>query len=162
MIITCTQCGANYEDVNRWTICPHGPLDAPHDAYCRKHDLAPCPICDPTKTNPLVKAAPQSHTPGPLEVIGNFKVADLDLEECELFEITTAHEPYQDFSTTGYAFSKEDAKLYAASPDLLDACRAAHNWLREYHTQHGSPMDEGLLGLFDQIEISLKKATVCN
>jgi hypothetical protein len=38
---------------------------------------------------------------------------------------------------------------------LIAACKAAHLWLREYHTQMGSPMDEGVLGLFDQLEIAI-------
>ena len=38
---------------------------------------------------------------------------------------------------------------------MLFRSKAAHSWLREYHTQMGSPMDEGVLGLFDQLEIAI-------
>jgi len=55
MVVECPTCHAIYDDTVRWTICPHGPLSGPHDAYCRKHDLSPCPICDPTAINPLIK-----------------------------------------------------------------------------------------------------------
>lgn len=41
-IVQCEQCGLVYDDVNRWTICPHGPLWAPVEAYCRKCDLVFC------------------------------------------------------------------------------------------------------------------------
>ena len=52
MHVTCNKCGEYYNDENRWTLCPHGPLHGPNK-YCRKHDLDPCPICDPSQTNPL-------------------------------------------------------------------------------------------------------------
>ena len=55
MNVKCEKCGVVYDDASRWTICPHGPLNAPHDSYCRKHDLAPCPFCNPAAVNPLVK-----------------------------------------------------------------------------------------------------------
>lgn len=37
-----TGCGRLYDDAEQWTICPHGPLWAPPDAYCREHDLVNC------------------------------------------------------------------------------------------------------------------------
>lgn len=40
MIVQCSVCGRRYQDVSRWTICPHGPLDAAVDDYCTMHDLA--------------------------------------------------------------------------------------------------------------------------
>lgn len=46
MTIQCEKCGKVYDDVGRWTICPHGPIWAPHDAYCPKHDLVFCHICE--------------------------------------------------------------------------------------------------------------------
>ena len=42
--------------------------------------------------------------------------------------------------------------------ELLAACREAMSWLREYHTQMGSPMDEGVFGLTDQLEDAIAKA----
>lgn len=35
-------CGRLYDDAEAWTICPHGPLWAALDAYCRQHDLVDC------------------------------------------------------------------------------------------------------------------------
>lgn len=50
--------------------------------------------------------------------------------------------------------------LIAAAPDLLEACKQSMSWLREYHTQMGDPMDEGVFGLADQLEAAIAKATV--
>ena len=49
MVIRCEKCYSFYNDENQWTICPHGPLWAPLNAYCKKHDLVDCVIC---KENP--------------------------------------------------------------------------------------------------------------
>lgn len=38
----CEQCEHGYDDENCWTICPHGPLWAAVDAYCRECDLVNC------------------------------------------------------------------------------------------------------------------------
>jgi hypothetical protein len=59
-------------------------------------------------------------TLGPCEVIGQMSVDQLDLDECKLFEITTQHAPFTDFSTLGYAFDEADAKRFAASGELLE------------------------------------------
>lgn len=48
MYIQCPNCGRNYDDEHCWTICPHGPLWAPLDSYCLKHDLVNCFICKET------------------------------------------------------------------------------------------------------------------
>lgn len=67
MITQCPDCGKVYDDTNRWTICPHGPLHAPAKAYGSKHDLAPCPLCDSTATNPLFRPAEEmQHIPAKL------------------------------------------------------------------------------------------------
>jgi hypothetical protein len=44
VIVRCDRCERNYDDATQWTICPHGPLWAAHDAYCREHDLVDCPF----------------------------------------------------------------------------------------------------------------------
>jgi len=59
-------------------------------------------------------------------------VADLDLEDCKLFEITTKHAPFADFSTVGYAFDEADAKRFAASGEMLAALKRAGKVLWEY------------------------------
>lgn len=56
MIVACPECGVRYDDFDRWTICPHGPLGGPN-RYCRQHDLDPCPFCEPGAVNPLVRPA---------------------------------------------------------------------------------------------------------
>ncbi len=38
MYVRCEQCGRGYDDVNRWTICPHSPLGFPIDDLCPKCD----------------------------------------------------------------------------------------------------------------------------
>lgn len=45
MTIKCNLCGRIYNDATRWTLCPHGPLWAAHDAYCPQHDLVDCSVC---------------------------------------------------------------------------------------------------------------------
>jgi hypothetical protein len=40
----CETCGHYYDDEFCWTQCPHGPLWAPLDAYCREHDLVNCKL----------------------------------------------------------------------------------------------------------------------
>ena len=70
MVVVCRDCGTVYDDAARWTICPHGPLGQPPASYCPKHDLAPCPLCDPTAVNPLVRPLPAG--PG----LGNVAVPD--------------------------------------------------------------------------------------
>ncbi len=45
MTVRCETCGSTYDDSECWTICPHGPLWAASDAYCKKHDLVDCFIC---------------------------------------------------------------------------------------------------------------------
>lgn len=47
MIVQCPTCRSRYDDADRWTICPHGPLWAPSGAYCMLHDLVNCTICVP-------------------------------------------------------------------------------------------------------------------
>lgn len=42
MIVRCENCKRLYDDAECWTICPHGPLWAAHDAYCLEHDLVNC------------------------------------------------------------------------------------------------------------------------
>lgn len=42
----CETCGHYYDDEFCWTICPHGPLWAAVDAYCREHDLVNCKLCN--------------------------------------------------------------------------------------------------------------------
>jgi hypothetical protein len=51
MWVTCRFCHVGYEDEVSWTICPHGPLWAAVEAYCRKHDLVDCKICKLEKEN---------------------------------------------------------------------------------------------------------------
>jgi len=58
-----------------------------------------------------------------------------------------------------WPIAEANARLIAAAPELLEACRAAQNWLREYHTQNGSPMDEGIFGLDDQLVAAIARAT---
>lgn len=45
MLVRCPSCNKLYDDESRWTICPHGPLWAAHDAYCPEHDLVNCQVC---------------------------------------------------------------------------------------------------------------------
>lgn len=42
MFVICPTCNRTYDDEHCWTICPHGPLWAAHDAYCRRHDVVNC------------------------------------------------------------------------------------------------------------------------
>lgn len=42
MNVVCDNCRRLYDDENRWTICPHGPLGFPPDDYC--------PNCDTLKS----------------------------------------------------------------------------------------------------------------
>jgi hypothetical protein len=44
MIMLCPVCDWLYDDEERWTICPHGPLWADPDDYCLEHDLVMCPF----------------------------------------------------------------------------------------------------------------------
>lgn len=44
-----------------------------------------------------------------------------------------------------------------AFPELLDALKAAENWLVEYHDPENSP-DSGLSGLFEQVRAALTRA----
>lgn len=44
MIQLCETCGHYFDDEFTWTICPHGPLWAPLNAYCREHDLVNCKL----------------------------------------------------------------------------------------------------------------------
>lgn len=38
--VTCPKCNLVYDDLNRWTLCPHNRLEVPHDALlCRRCDL---------------------------------------------------------------------------------------------------------------------------
>jgi hypothetical protein len=46
MYVECDKCHLRYDDETRWTICPHGPLWAGVDAYCRRHDLVNCKLCE--------------------------------------------------------------------------------------------------------------------
>lgn len=58
MVVLCEKCGIYYDDESRWTICPHGPLWAGVKAYCRKHDLVNCFICE-EQMHPSVEAVLQ-------------------------------------------------------------------------------------------------------
>lgn len=40
----CETCGRYFDDEQSWTLCPHGPLWAPLNAYCREHDLVNCKL----------------------------------------------------------------------------------------------------------------------
>ena len=46
MLVTCPcpDCHTIYDDEHCWATCPHGPLWAPPDKYCREHDLINCPF----------------------------------------------------------------------------------------------------------------------
>ena len=49
MLVQCDNCKRTYDDASRWTICPHGPLGYPPDAYCPKCDIVkggPHPPCE--------------------------------------------------------------------------------------------------------------------
>lgn len=48
-IATCPYCQFTYDDLYKWTICPHNILEASPDAprgtnrgYCQEHDLFNC------------------------------------------------------------------------------------------------------------------------
>ena len=50
-LVVCDECGARYWDEDRWTICPHMPIEGPAEpfdedtnprGYCRRHDLFAC------------------------------------------------------------------------------------------------------------------------
>ena len=52
MLVRCDACRHRYDDAEQWTICPHGPLWAAPEAYCRVHDLVNCPLThDDARTN---------------------------------------------------------------------------------------------------------------
>jgi uncharacterized OB-fold protein len=38
LVTRCDKCGRLYDDYNQWTLCPHGPLEFPHDDYCWRCD----------------------------------------------------------------------------------------------------------------------------
>lgn len=44
MIVVCDHCQRLYDDAEQWTLCPHGPLWAGWEDYCREHDLVACPF----------------------------------------------------------------------------------------------------------------------
>lgn len=48
MVMECVDCHIVYDDATCWTTCPHGPLWADPDAYCREHDLINCPFHEPS------------------------------------------------------------------------------------------------------------------
>lgn len=48
MVVRCPDCRRVYDDAERWTLCPHGPLWAGPDEYCPRHDLVRCPF-DPAQ-----------------------------------------------------------------------------------------------------------------
>ncbi len=60
------------------------------------------------------------HTPGPLRYFLPAEPIDLpNGDSVNLWEVAT--EPvHNGFHTTGYTFTEEDARLYAAAPDLVD------------------------------------------
>lgn len=44
MIVECARCNRRYDDAERWTICPHNPLEYSASAlYCSYHDAFNCP-----------------------------------------------------------------------------------------------------------------------
>jgi hypothetical protein len=63
MIVLCDKCGIHYDDENRWTLCPHGPLWAPLEAYCRWHDLVFCKFCTPPEVIEAHAPRATSRTP---------------------------------------------------------------------------------------------------
>lgn len=53
--VTCEKCQRQYDDAQRWTICPHNCLEAHWEGdgrgpggggYCEQHDLFSCPFHD--------------------------------------------------------------------------------------------------------------------
>ena len=54
MYVQCGKCRRNYDDAVSWTLCPHGPLWAGPTAYCPKHDLVNCFICEEENMHPSV------------------------------------------------------------------------------------------------------------
>lgn len=62
MTTRCDICGSVYDDAACWTICPHGPLRAAPDAYCRRHDLVNCHVCQVAKTNAGAVPVIEDHT----------------------------------------------------------------------------------------------------
>lgn len=59
-----------------------------------------------------------SHTNGPLECDRRARIELENGEVVDVFELTTVPKD-GGFTTTGYVFSKEDAELYSAAPELL-------------------------------------------
>lgn len=98
-----------------------------------------------------------SHTPGPWEM----------QQQGTDFWVDTPCSPPQNrqdicrmsFRMTDRGVSEANARLIAAAPELLQALLQCQSWLREYHTQHGSPMDDGLFALDEQVSEAIAKAT---
>lgn len=53
-----------------------------------------------------------------------------------------------------------NAKLVSASPDLLNACKAALSYIREIPTDFDEGLEEGDISLVDQLKMAIEKATV--
>ena len=101
-----------------------------------------------------------SHTPGPWRIVGEGIMAGLPDKDGRYTRDTQVLPFYccDSKSQTGMRHAA-DARLIAAAPELLDSLRQCQSWLREYHTQHGSPMDDGLFALDEQVSEAIAKAT---
>jgi len=99
----------------------------------------------------------RKHTPGPWD----FTPGELKMRtSSNIFrrgdpEFLIAHVICEGFNAAQREQDLANARLIASAPVLLAACEAAYNWLREYHTHMGDPMDEGVSGLFDQLESAM-------
>lgn len=90
------------------------------------------------------------HTPGPWKVTGG---------ETSFYPMAVRSEVSQICEFHTWDVQKEaNARLIAAAPDLLEALKAAQNWLREYHLSMDSPIDDGLFDLDDTIQQAIAKA----
>ena len=86
-------------------------------------------------------------TPGPWKVVGPYKEGGY--LDCGYLISTgyAAHEPEHDIGDDGTeplhgaktGFSEADARLIAAAPDLLDACRRVDDLIGDFVTRKGLP-----------------------
>ncbi len=86
------------------------------------------------------------HTPGPWEAIG-WEVHAAEEERCYIGAVTSAD--------TGGDEAFANARLIAAAPDLLEAAKAAQQWLA-----HGNPDNlEAVADIEQELRAAIAKAT---
>ena len=96
------------------------------------------------------------HTAGPWIDEGDIQdVVSVHGDLIEMREVTGGHEPGKHY-TVGYIFDKANAHLIAASPELLEACKAIYQACGD---TYGWPnLKMGKSKLSDMIENAIRKA----